>query len=148
MIKAMIRLEKITEDNYQECINLKVAAEQLDFVSPNDISLAKAYAFYDSVVPLAIYKDDSMVGFIMLRFNKEYDNYFIWQFMIDVRYQSKGYGKQALRLVIEWMREDKRCNQIITTYIKGNVQAEKLYNTLGFHTINEANGEVDMVLNL
>jgi diamine N-acetyltransferase len=145
----MVSLEKIKPDNYRECLNLNVAEEQRCFVSPNVLSLAKAYVFYDNVTPFAIYDGSLMVGFIMLRFNKEYDNYFIWQFMIDEKYQSKGYGDQALVLAIEWMKKDSRCREIVTTYIVGNNKVKKLYEKHGFQQMGElADGEVDMVLHI
>lgn len=145
----MIKLEKITEDNYKECLELKVAEDQTKFVSSTTLSLAKAYVFRDIVTPFAIYNDGIMVGFIMMRFNKEYSNYFIWQFMIDEKYQFKGYGKQALKLAMEWMKKDNRCHDIVTTYILGNETAKNLYTKLGFEQMGEAlDGEVDMILHL
>lgn len=143
----MVTLEKITEDNYRDCLDLKVAENQTSFVASNILSLAKAYVFYEIVSPLAIYNDDIMVGFMLLRFNKEYSNYFIWQLMIDERYQSKGYGKQAMNLAIEWMKKDNRCHEIVTTYKVGNEHAKKLYTQLGFQQMGEEEaGEIDMVL--
>lgn len=85
----------------------------------------------------------------MLRFNKEYSNYFIWQFMIDERYQSRGYGSQALDLAIEWMKRNDKCSEIITTYIDGNEKVRKLYEKYGFKQIGEQeDGEVDMILKI
>lgn len=145
----MVRLEEITEENYRECLKLKVAEEQQKFVSPNVLSLAKAYIHYDEVTPFAIYNDDIMVGFIMVRFWKEDNYYFIWQFMIDERYQNKGYGKKALNLIIEWVKTEKDCKKLVTTYIEGNEQARLLYTKVGFEPMSELlDGEVDMVLHL
>jgi diamine N-acetyltransferase len=145
----MVRLEKITEGNYEECLGLKVAENQTSFVSSNMKSLATAYVYYNRVTPFAIYDDELMVGFMLLRFNEEYNNYFIWQLMIDERHQSKGYGKQAMVLAIEWMKKDERCHEIVTTYIEGNDQAKKLYTQLGFQQMNEIEEvEIDMVLHI
>ena len=143
----MVRLEKITAENFKECLNLKVAEEQKDFVSSNTLSLAKAYIFNDIVKPFAIYNDDTMVGFIMMRFTEEHNYYFIWQLMIDEKYQGKGYGKEAIKLAIEWMKKDERCHQIVTTYKKGNQCAEALYTKLGFENMEDfGDDEMDMVL--
>jgi diamine N-acetyltransferase len=145
----MVRLEKITEGNYKECLELKVADNQTSFVSSNMKSLATAYVYYNRVTPFAIYDDELMVGFMLLRFNEECNNYFIWQLMIDERYQFKGYGKQAMVLAIEWMKKDERCHEIVTTYIEGNDQAKKLYTQLGFQQMNEIEDcEIDMVLHI
>lgn len=145
----MVKLKKIDEENYRECINLKVEESQQKFVSANVLSLAKSYVYYDKVTPFAIYNDDIMVGFILLRFNEEYSNYFIWQLMIDGKYQSKGYGRQALEQAIKWMKNDSRCKEIVTTYIEGNDVARELYYSLGFKQLGELiDGEVDMILKL
>ena len=144
---VVARLKRITPDNYRECLDLKVAEDQKKFISPNVLSLAKAYLYYDSVTPFAIYDESLMVGFIMLRFNKEYNNYFIWQFMIDERYQSKGVGSKALGLAIDWMKKDIRCSEIVTTYIVGNEKVRKLYIKHGLQQIGEIeDGEINMAL--
>jgi diamine N-acetyltransferase len=145
----MVSLEKVTADNFRQCLQLKVSDGQSHFVSSNMLSLAKAYVFNDIVTPFAIYNDETMVGFIMLRFNEKYSNYFIWEFMIDESYQSKGFGKQALKSAIEWIKKDKRCYDIVTTYIEGNENARKLYSSFGFQQIGgPEEGEIDMILHL
>ena len=60
----MISLRSITRDNYLECMRLKVAPEQEGFVASNAFSLANA-AYVPGCTPLAIYADETMVGFIM-----------------------------------------------------------------------------------
>lgn len=39
----MIELRKITDDNFQECINLEPKEEQKNYVASNISSLAEAY---------------------------------------------------------------------------------------------------------
>ena len=140
----MIRLDNITRDNYQECIGLKVADDQSNFVSTNVLSLAKAFVYKQDAFPFVIYNDEIMVGFIMLR--KVTNGYLIWQLMIDERYQSRGYAKEALKLAIEWMKKDKDCHVITVTYKKGNDIAEKLYYKFGFQqfSVVEEQNEINM----
>lgn len=144
----MIRLEKVTEDNYRDCLELKVAENQNQFVSSNMLSLSKAYVYYHIVTPYVIYNDDMMIGFMMLR--KEDNGYFIWQFMIDERYQSKGYGKQAMKQAIEWMKQDEKCHEVFLTYKEGNEYARKLYIQLGFQPVSKVDeyNEINMVMHL
>lgn len=135
----MIRLEKISKDNYRECLRLQVEECQIRFVSSNSASLAKAYVYYDDAIPLAVYNEDLMVGFILLRYYDEEKSYLIDQFMIDTRYQGNGYGKQAMELVIEQIKSERKYPKIILCYIDGDEAAKRLYSGLGFyHT-----GEVD-----
>lgn len=71
--------------------------------------------------------------------------YNICQIFIDKRYQGKGYGKQALSLILSMMTEDGKYNQVYVSYIRGNETARKPYESLGFvHTGFEFEGTIDM----
>ena len=48
----MVTLKTINEDNYEECLNLKVSVDNADFVDPVAWSLAEAWVFYDDQAPL------------------------------------------------------------------------------------------------
>ena len=74
----MIRLDEITPDNYKECVALRVAENQKDFVSSNLESLAKAYIYRECVETFAVYNGSIMVGFMMLMLNEFNRNYFLW----------------------------------------------------------------------
>ena len=159
----MVHLEKIDWDNYKEVIKLHVAKNQEDFVADNDISLIHAFlAMYvdeDQVFSFAIYNDKTIVGFIQMGYDddwsgeehekwlnsdeyKKWDGrkyYFIWRFMIDEKYQRKGYGKEALMKAIEFLRT-KPCGDaeyITLSYERTNVIAKKLYFSLGFYEPKE-----------
>ena len=62
----MVELRKITEENFEECLNLNIAENQKEFVSSNAHSLAQAWIYYDTAFPFAVYANNTMVGFIML----------------------------------------------------------------------------------
>ncbi|MBD5537931.1 MAG: GNAT family N-acetyltransferase [Lachnospiraceae bacterium] len=94
----MVELREITKENYEECLNLKIADSQKNFVSSTVHSLAQAWVYYDTAFPFAIYANDEMVGFIMLGYYEVKGYYTLWKFMIDEQYQNKGYGKKALKL--------------------------------------------------
>jgi len=59
-----VTLRPVTADNWKQCVGLSVEPEQKLFVAPNAYSLAEA-AYEDGCVPLAIYHDETMVGFAM-----------------------------------------------------------------------------------
>lgn len=50
----MIRLEKITADNLEDVLKLKVSKNQENFVSTVAYSLAQAYAYQKNAYPFAI----------------------------------------------------------------------------------------------
>jgi diamine N-acetyltransferase len=144
-----IHLQEISMENFRECIQLKVRDDQKDFVAPNVYSLAEAKA--DGVsIPLAIYNDDTMVGFIMYCFDQDEGTGYIDRLMVDRRYQGHGFGRSAMTKVIRRLREFPACKRILTSFAHTNVVADSLYSTLGFcrtGEVTEDGRETIMVLN-
>ena len=56
----------------------------------------------------------------------------LWKFMIDSRYQNKGYGRKAIELGIQYLREQFDISEIYTGVIPGNNKAKELYESIGF----------------
>jgi len=132
-----VELRKIDEENYSECLKLKIRDEQKGFVASNVFSLAQAWVFYETAYPFAVYAGDVMVGFVMMGYYKPKDVYNIWRFMIDAEHQGKGYGKEALLLSIKYLRENHGVNEIYLSFEPGNVGAERLYAGAGFKKTGE-----------
>lgn len=133
----MVEFKKITRENYSECLNLKVAEHQKKFVASNVYSLAQAWVYYESAYPFAIYQEDIMVGFVMMGYDKVDDTYDIWRFMIDEKYQNKGYGKSALELAIKYLVETFKVKEIFLSFEPENHCARKLYKSIGFEETGE-----------
>ncbi len=146
----MIRLVSIDSTNFKECLALKVGENQQSFVCSNSDSLARAYVYYDLAYPFAIYEEKVMIGFALLRENPDDQSYFLWEYMIDERYQGRGYGSQALEEIIEWVKTRDNVTKLMTTYKIGNEVARHLYDKYGFkhfYTCEEEQ-EVDLILHL
>jgi len=125
-----VTLKKLTNDTFRECISLKVAPEQENYVASNMYSLAEAQA--DGVSnPRAIYADDQMVGFIMYDFEPKESRGYITRLMVDQRFQRRGYGRSAVQQVIERFRDNPACKEIYTSIHPENEGASKLYQSLG-----------------
>ena len=60
----MVELREITEDNFEEVINLKVSKNQESFVSSVAYSLAQAWVYKETAFPFAIYENEVPVGFL------------------------------------------------------------------------------------
>ncbi|MEQ7054177.1 GNAT family N-acetyltransferase [Paenibacillaceae sp. P-4] len=127
----MIALKEIDRSNFFDVIKLSVADEQSDFVATNLFSLAQAKAFPECVC-LAIYHDEVLVGFTMYCIDEEDHEYWIYRLMIDTKYQSKGYGKAAMELLIERIKEDRQHRVIYISFEPENTWAKQLYEKLGF----------------
>ena len=148
MENGNIRLVKANRDNFDDMIDLKPAEKQREYVADNIYSLAEAYANMADgryAQPFGIYDGETPVGFLMIGYDifdeedlKQYplskNNYIIWRFMIDEKYQNRGYGKEAMRLALEFIRtfpcgEAEYC---WLSYEPENEVAKKLYRSFGF----------------
>lgn len=138
-----ITLREIDHNNFDEVISLKVDK----YCASNLYSLAQA-KIYPEAIPLAIYDDDRPVGFVMYGIEPRDNNeYWIDRLMIDEKYQKNGFGKKALEMVVDTIRQDKTHNKIKTSTNPENIIARKLYAKLGFCDTGEMHdGEVLMIL--
>ncbi len=134
----VITLRPITPQNYEDMITIKVHEEQKSFVGSNVYSLAEAGVF-PKRYPLAIYADETPVGFLMSAFIEETQRHWIFRLMIAADQQQRGYGRAAMHLLIERMRAIPGCTQIYISYKPVNNVARKLYSSLGFCI----NGEIE-----
>ncbi len=148
-----VRLEKVDADNFVDLMELEVAESQKGFVAENTVSMAQAYATLVSgrfVQCFGIYDGDTAVGFAMIGHrSEEYEgmapvyrhSYYLWRFMIDRRYQGKGLGRDALRLLLDYVLTfpDGEENAWSVSYEQENEAAKHLYTSFGFIP----NGEKD-----
>lgn len=162
MRNAGIHLERVTDDNVDEIVKLRVAKEQKEYVASNEWSLVDAYlslAKGEPVYPFGIYNGKTPVGFVMISYFNDWTGYerdawlnsddyrfyegkyfyYLWRFMIDKKYQKRGYGKEALKLALDFIRtfpcgEAEYC---VLSYEPENEVAKKLYSSFGFRELNE-----------
>ena len=152
----MIRIEKVNGKNVWDLLKLKVSDEQRNFVASNDISIIEAYTAITGngyAFPFGIYEEDKPVGFLMIGFDVDdywedapavaKGNYNLWRLMIDERYQGKGYGKEAVRLALNFVRTWPcgRADYCWLSYEPGNDVARELYRSFGFIETGEYDGE-------
>ena len=128
----MVELREITKENYEEILSLQVSKEQRGFVPTVTEALAQAWVYRGTAYPFAVYDDGKPVGFIMLGYYEEKEQYTVWKFLIDEKHQRKGYGKAALRAAIEWLQQTFRVTEVFLGCAHENHVAEKLYASLGF----------------
>ncbi len=147
----MVELKPITEDNFLDAFNLKLASGQESFVSHPIRSLAQAYVYRDQCQPFGIYAEGVMVGYVMVIYDYDIPEYDIWHMMIDESKQGQGYGREALDRVIDYIRTKPfgDSNRIVLTCNKENPTAQRLYESKGFSATGvEDEDEIEMVLML
>ena len=160
----MVRLEKLSAKNVWEILKLRVSREQEDFVATNTQSVVEAYlalAGNGHAFPFGVYADDTPVGFVMIGYDVDdtyedppqiaYGNYAIWRLMIDERYQGRGYGREALRAALDFVRTFPcgKAEACYLSYEPENTRAKALYASFGFAENGETDGdEIVAVLQL
>jgi len=156
----MIHLKKITWENYGTvAVGLKLGEKQQTFLANNELSLVQAYvsAINDEhpFLPYAIYLDDTVIGFAMIFYKSKNRPHFlidelskesfygICRFMIAEEYQGKGYGKEAVKKVIEKIRTHPygEAPAIYLSFDHENIAAKNLFTSVGFVETGEDDSE-------
>ncbi|PZC52488.1 MULTISPECIES: N-acetyltransferase [unclassified Mesotoga] len=132
-----VRFEEITEETVLDAIRLSgtLLEGQERAVASNAVSIAQAH-FAKNAWFRAIYAGDEMVGFIMLDFTpdprmKDVKHASIWRFMIGGKYQKMGYGRDAILLLIEYLKAQGYEKLFISCAVS-DPSPLKLYLKLGF----------------
>ena len=70
-------------------------------------------------------------------------NYNLWRLMTDERYQGRGYGREAVRLALDFVRTWPcgSADYCWLSYEPENDVARELYRSFGFAETGEYNGE-------
>lgn len=134
-----ISLRDLNEENFYECISLKVKKEQEDFVAPNLYSIAEAKV-KSRFNPYVIYYNETIVGFLILNYQpylEDKNKYWVARFMIDEKYQGKGYGKEGMKQLISKIRDQEDCTRLRLAYVPENMETRKFYDSLGFQETGE-----------
>ena len=152
----MIHLEKVSGDNIRDILKLQVSDEQKPFVASNAVSMIDACIALTSnghAFPFGIYEGERPVGFLMIGYGKDDDwknppaiadgNYNLWRLMIDQGHQNRGYGRQAVKLALQFIRTFPcgPADFCWLSYAPENAVAKALYASLGFVEIEEKDGE-------
>lgn len=127
----MVRLTEVTADNWYQVAKLKFADSQKGFVALNSFSLAQAH-YMPHCMPLAVYDDDTLVGFCMYGLDPEDGQYWIMRLMVDEKFQSRGYGRKAMELVLGIIRKDACRHAVYLSSEPENAWGKALYESLGF----------------
>ena len=140
----MIHLEEITPDNWRE--ELKVSKEQERYVSDAMKILARAYAFRNQrSYACIIYEEGEPIGMALYYDCDELQAYDFSQLFIDERYQGRGYGEEAAKIILDRMKRDGKYSEVVLCYIEGNKAAKEMYEKLGFyHTGEDDEDEIVM----
>ena len=146
-----VTLAKIDESNFLDAFHWELGEGQDQFVSHPIRSLAQAYVYYHQCTPFGIYDGDTMVGYVMVIYDYDLQEYNIWHMMIDKDEQGKGYGKAAILKALDYIREKPfgKSGRVLLTCNPENKVAYDMYKKLGFsETGRDDDDEKELALNL
>lgn len=146
----MVQLKEINEENWIDVASLSVTKEQQSFLAPPIGIIARGYVYRDcNARVLAIAKDSEIVGVALVRdMNEEPACYDLQQFMIDQRFQNKGYGTEAIKLIISELEKERKYECIEVCVNKADSAALRVYKKAGFIDTGYIDDEAPDCLNL
>jgi diamine N-acetyltransferase len=137
---AVVALRDVTAESVRAICALQVARDQRRFVAPNAVSFAEAM-YQPRAWFRAIEADDVPVGFVMLYDDPDAPEYYLWRFMIDGRYQGRGYGRAAIGRLVDHVRTRPGATELKVSWVPADDGPEPFYRSLGFEPTGEKDGE-------
>ena len=147
---TLITLIKVNEDNWMAFAALRVREEQKGFLDSALGILARGYAYRACRARVfGVAEGEKAVGLALVKdLEEEPACYDLQQFMIDGRYQGRGCGTQALRLILEELAGERKypCAEVCVK--KENAAALRLFEKLGFTDTGYIDPDVPDAVNL
>ena len=139
---ASVSLHMITEKTLRPILKMskQMMPGQEKMVAPNAVSIAQAH-FNNKAWFRGIYADDTAVGFVMLYDDKDRSEYFLWRLMIAGPHQGKGFGRQAMQELIEYVKGRPGATELKASYVPIPGGPELFYSSLGFEPTGEMDGD-------
>lgn len=139
----MIHLDNITEANRQQDFSVKPS--QSGYAAGYWEILEKANAYRNArSSTLLIMNGDTPVGFCMYYDRDYFGAYQLSQITIDAAFQGRGFGREALALILQRLRQDGKFHKVRLGCIAGNEAALHLYQKFGFREIDREDDEIIM----
>lgn len=147
-----LSIHPVTRDNWENAIQIKIHEEQVPFVPSIYEALTYAYIkpWDEALDPFLVCDEEITIGFFYISYTpNSADNYWIGGFQIDKSCQGKGYGKQTMKRIIEFICETHpSCKLISLTVEQDNKLAQRLYESIGFVNQQEHNQDDEVIYQL
>ena len=144
----MINFRAITENNFDDIIKMRNPYGER-FVAQNSVSLAQCWLYRDNgdVFPFAIYNDDELVGFMLLEEDMDDEKLMLWRMMLPEENCGRGYGTEAVRLMVKLAEDSGRYRGIYLDCNEENRVAMHVYEKVGFERTGDINyGDAEMAI--
>ncbi|MCF7932017.1 MAG: GNAT family N-acetyltransferase [Acholeplasmataceae bacterium] len=123
-------VEIFSKKNRYDFFDIEITTEQVKYVP--DVYKCLAYTYQDRHSKSYVLKDHGQsVGMFTLTVNKKYEEYHIRFFLIDKRFQNRGYGKRMLKMAVLKLR-DQGARILEIGLVSENIPALRMYQAVGF----------------
>ena len=146
----MIHLVDIDETNFFAARALTLREDQRRFLdSPLGI-IARGFVYRDQQARvLAVDDEGEVVGLLLVKdMDEDPACYDLQQFMIDSRFQGRGYGKAALGLLLDDLRRERKYDTVEVCVHRDNIAALALFTGAGFRDTGYVDPDLPDCLNL
>ena len=130
----MIRLIDVNGENWLDVRRLSVREEQRGFLDSALGILARGYVYRACRARvIGIAAEDGIVGVALVRdLDEEPACYDLQQFLIDGAFQGRGYGEEALGLILSALEKERKYGCVEVCVKKEDAAALRLYEKCGF----------------
>lgn len=146
----MLKLIEVTAENWLDLRRLSVSDTQKGFLDSALGILARGYVYrHDRARVIGIADDGTMIGVALVRdLDDEPACYDLQQFMIDARFQGKGCGTAALRMLLSELEKERKYDCVEVCVKKNDAAALRVYEKVGFVDTGYIDEEAPDCLNL
>ena len=146
----MIRLIDVNEENWLDIRELSVSEPQKGFLDSAVGILARGYVYrHNRARVIGIADDETMIGVALVKdLDEEPACYDLQQFMIDARFQGRGFGTAALRMILSELEKERKYDCVEVCVKKNDLAALRVYEKAGFVDTGYIDEEAPDCLNL
>ncbi len=149
-----MELVPITSANWRDAAAIRVGEGQLPFVAGSEpvalVVLSKAFVRVGGVDwwPFLVQDAGQPIGLLAVVDERARDGQLaLFHLLVDARHQRSGYGRAALRMVVELARSTEGCERLRLMVHPDNHAAMSLYLSAGFTQDGvDENGELRLSL--
>ena len=130
----MLKLIEVTEQNWLTVRKLSVGEAQTAFLDSAVGIIARGYAYRsDRARVIGIADGETIIGVALVKdLDEEPACYDLQQFMIDSRFQGKGHGTSALRMILNELEKERKYDCVEVCVKKDDHPALRVYEKVGF----------------
>lgn len=146
----MVKLVEINERNWLDVVSLSVHEDQKHFLASPIGIVARGYIYRACRARVyGIADEERIIGLALVRdMDEEPACYELQQFMIDRRFQNKGHGTEALRLILSALSKERKYAQVEVCVHKDDAAALWVYKKVGFEDTGYIDANVPDCYNL